>query len=65
MKSLSQKLNKRIQQIEEEIGNEVSEGYQQEIFETIKELGGDEHSFNGSAVPVGKKYTGARWKHNN
>ena len=42
------KIQERIQQIEEEIGNEVSEEYQKEIIETLIELGGDEHSLNGT-----------------
>ena len=42
------KIEERISQIEQEIGNEISERYHKEIIETLKEFGGDDHNLNGS-----------------
>jgi hypothetical protein len=42
------KIEERISQIEQEIGNEISERYHKEIVETLREFGGDEHNLNGS-----------------
>ena len=46
--SMKLKIEERIIQIEEEIGREVSEEYQKEILETLKLLGGDDYSLNGT-----------------
>ena len=42
------KIEERIKQIEEEIGNTIFEDYHKDIMETIKEFGGDETSLDGS-----------------
>ena len=42
------KIEERISQIEQEIGNEISERYHKEIIETLNEFGGDDHNLNGS-----------------
>ena len=42
------KIEERIIQIENEIGDEICEEYYNEIVKTIKELGGDEHSLSGA-----------------
>ena len=45
---LRHKIEERIQDIEKEIGNKVVESYHKEILDTIKDLGGDESSLDGS-----------------
>ena len=45
---LKQKIEKRIIEIEKEIGDKVAESYHNEIIQTIKDLGGDESSLDGS-----------------
>ena len=42
------KIEERIKQIEEEIGNKIVGDYHKDIMETIKEFGGDETSLDGS-----------------
>ena len=42
------KIEERISQIEQEIGNEISERYHKEVIDTLREFGGDEHNLNGS-----------------
>ena len=44
---IKEKINIRIKQIEEEIGDRTVESYHKEILETIEGLGGDETSLNG------------------
>ena len=41
-------IKEKIKQIEEEIGNEIVSDYHNEIIETIKDIGGDETSIDGS-----------------
>ena len=45
---MKMKIRERISQIEEDIGNEISEEYFKEILDTITKLGGDEQNLNGS-----------------
>ena len=45
---MKQRIEKRIMEIEDEIGDKVAEDYHKEIIETIKGLGGDETSLDGS-----------------
>ena len=42
------KIEKRILEIEEEIGNDISEKYHKEIVDALNLLGGDNHTLNGS-----------------
>ena len=42
------KIRDRISQIEEDIGQDISEEYFKEILETLRKLGGDEKNLNGS-----------------
>ena len=42
------KIQERIIQIESDIANEISEKHYKDIIETVKDLGGDEHSLNGN-----------------
>ena len=42
------KMNIRIKEIEEKIGDEIAESYYKEIIDTIEALGGDHHNLNGS-----------------
>ena len=42
------KIKQRIIEIENDIGNEVAEENVKEVVETIKSLGGDEHSLSGA-----------------
>ena len=42
------KIEERIKQIEEDIGNKIVGDYHKDIMETIKEFGGDETSLDGS-----------------
>ena len=46
--NMKQKIEERIEQIEKDIGNEISDSFHKEIVETIKELGGDNTSLDGS-----------------
>ena len=43
-----QEIEEKIKVIEDEIGNEFSEEFGQEILETIESLGGDHQAINGS-----------------
>ena len=43
-----QEIEEKIKVIEDEIGNEISEEYGQEILDTIESLGGDHQAINGS-----------------
>ena len=42
------KIEERIFQIEQEIGNDIAEKYLKEIFETLKAFGGDDKNLSGS-----------------
>ena len=42
------KIEERIFQIEQEIGNGIAEKYLKEIFENLKAFGGDENNLSGS-----------------
>ena len=43
------KINDRIAEIEDEIGDDIAEKYHKEILDTINDLGGDQKNLNGSA----------------
>ena len=45
---MKMKIEHRIVQIEEEIGDDISKNYHKEIVDTLKKMGGDSQNLNGA-----------------